>query len=255
MAQSAAVTLSTSVDAQYILFDAEEREVIAEAPLAAGQRARLSLRAGTYVVKKRSTSDLRVGRIVLKDDDDRELRDEQLESVPFVRLANKGSLGDGWFSTALGQSGGGLHPHFPAAQLGLEWAQGRWLWGAEIGVSTGTHNDRALPVRWTEVIPRVHGMFTLRLAWLELGAGPALGVSIINESAPGDPRRWALGISGALRARVGPRIRPNISLFIIGELSMLAVRATDRVLQGAPLPFDLTGFASTFYGLGFRIGY
>ena len=229
----AGLTVVADSEGDLLVFDGEERELIVELPLRPSRPTRLSLRPGPYVLRKRGPSSLRTARISLEHGDDRVLPEYRMESVPLVKLANKGALGERWVTAGFGQYAAAMGVSgLPQFQLGMEWEGPRWLWGASVVGSSGTQMANGLAVRQAFVAPLVSALFSGRAGPVTGRVGPAMGAVVIDQEVPGDPRRWAIGGLVGLRLRADLALRSDLGVFAAGDLMGLVIRTEDRPNAG-----------------------
>ncbi|MGC4119639.1 MAG: caspase family protein [Myxococcales bacterium] len=213
----AQLTFVAEEDGSYVVFDQGERSVVAELPVRGGERRRLALAPGPYVVNKRGKKDVRWASVELSARDDRLLYDHQMRPVPLVRLARKGALanafavaGAGQLATPLGAGG------FFAAHLGAEWEQERWLLGAQVLISTGSETSGTvqgdysarLTARSLFVGPELSALYGLRWGPATFRGGPLAAVVVVSESVQAQPDRVGMALVAGARLRAELRAEP-----------------------------------------------
>jgi Caspase domain len=256
LAGAATVTLLAEGDGEYVVFDAQERSVIAEVPTRDGQPRRLALAPGAYLLKLRGLRSLRVARIQLAAGDDQVLREHQMQEVPLVRLSRKGSLGDRWATVSLGQYASGLGPAGQAlASLGVEWEQSRWLFGADVGFSLGSEIHAGLVTQDLLLEVSATALYSLRLGVAALRFGPVLGVGWLRQAPAGCCTADGAGVLLGARVRLDVPVTQGLVLYALGDGRVLGVRLAD-----APMPpsVKLGGFGLLPWGtyqVGARVAF
>jgi caspase domain-containing protein len=214
LAGASLLTLQPASDGAVVIFDGSERSVVAEVPVRPGVSRRLALPPGSYVVRQRSTSSLRVARIELRRGDDRVLLERQMQDVPLVRLARKGSPGDRRAWVAAGQYGSGLGPRGQVTgQAGLEWEGARWLTAVDLGVSAGDETHADLTTRDVQVQVSGSALYALRAGTAAFRFGPAAGLAWLRQDSEGHDAVSALGFTAGLRVRGDVAITQGLLLF------------------------------------------
>ena len=226
---SAHLTIVSDVDARYVLFDAQERDVLAELPIERGDKRRVAVAPGEYVVKKRGANGLAVARVEITKGDDRILQGQQMKPVPFVRLARKGPLGGMWLTAAAGQYASALGPlghlHF---DLGVEWERGPWLLFGGLLVATGSETQAGLTTADTLVGLTGGALFSLRLGQVALRAGPLAGLAYVRQASFGQKPRQSLGALLTLRVRLDIDLVERFSLFALIDGGAQGIRLAAR---------------------------
>ncbi len=226
---AAGLTVVAESEGELLVFDGEELELIAELPLRPSNTTRLSLPPGRYVLRKRGPSSLRTARISLDQGDDRVLPEHRMTSVPLVKLAQKGALGERWVTAAVGQYATAMSVSgLPQLQLGVEWDGARWLWSGAVLGSTGTQLVEGLGVRQSFVGPLLSLLYTARAGPVTGRVGPAIGALVLHQEVPGDPDRFAMGALMGVRLRGELSLRSDLGVFVAGDLLGLLVRTEDR---------------------------
>jgi hypothetical protein len=232
LAASARVQLKASDDGDFILFDGDERRVVAEVRVEHGHTVQLSMTPGAYVVRKRSPRALRSAKIVLARGDDRVLDEEQMPGTPLVRLAKKGGLGAMSITAAAGQfwSGFGQQGHVQVA-AGPEWERGYWLLGGQGTFGGGTQENHGLTTRERWLGLTASALVGFRIGNVSLRGGPALGVHAISQSPESAPSRWSGAVRTGARLRIDVELTSNMSLLVVGD-PQIALAPVDRVDRG-----------------------
>jgi hypothetical protein len=224
------LTLRPQAAGTYVVFDRTERSVVAELPARADEPLRFALAPGEYVVRLRTTRALRVARVALARDDDRVLAEHQMQEVPLVRLARKGSIGDLFLSLGAGAYASGLGPRGQLlGVLGMEWEGERWVPGLEVSVAGGTERHRGLETR--DLLGQLSGqlLFTQRLGTAAVRAGPVIGGAYVRQEPAGHADRASLGVSFGGRLRGDVQITRSVGLYVLADARALALRlATSR---------------------------
>lgn len=242
-------------DARYLVLDGREQQLLAELSLVEGDRRRVALPPGPYVVKRRSPDALHVARVELAPGRAQRLYDHQMRAVPLVRLAPKGALGDRWVALALGQYaspvGGSMQGTF-----GLEWEGDRWLLDADLLLSTGTQVHRGLESRLTLAGPTAAALFSWRPGEAALRIGPVAGALAMLQRAGSDPERVvAAGLLGG-RLRFDLPLVAGLGLTLGADAAVLLARIepTDTAFVAA-LPADLGVMPWLSYAVGLRVAW
>ncbi len=229
---SARVQLHASDDGDFILFDGDERRVVAEVRVEHGRTVQLSMAPGSYVVRKRSARALRSAKIVLARGDDRVLDEDQMPGTPLVRMAKKGGLGNLSLSATAGQfwTGFGQDGHLQVA-AGPEWERGYWLLGAQANFGGGSQENRGLTTRERWLGLTASALVGFRIGNVSLRAGPALGVHAVSQSPESASSRWSGALRTGARVRFDVELTNNMSLILLGE-PQVAFAAVDRADRG-----------------------
>lgn len=219
------LTLRPQGAGTWVIFDGTERSVVAELPARSDEPRRIALPPGEYVVRLRTVKSLRVARVALAREDDRVLAEHQMQEVPLVRLARKGSIGDRFLTVGLGAYASGLGPqgHLLGA-LGLEWEGDRWTPALELAVSAGTEKHRGLETQDLLVQPSAALLYSARFGTGALRVGPVVGVPFLQQDAVGHPAWSSLGLSLGVRARGDAQITQSVGLYLLVDVRALAVR-------------------------------
>lgn len=232
LAASARVQLHASDDGDFILFDGDERRVVAEVRVEHGRTVQLSMTPGSYVVRKRSSRALRSAKIQLARGDDRVLDEDQMPGTPLVRMAKKGGLGNLSISAAAGQfwSGFGQEGHIQVA-AGPEWERGYWLLGGQLTFGGGAQENHGFTTRERWLGVTTSALIGFRIGNVSLRGGPALGAHAILQSPESRASQW----TGALR--VGAKLRFDIELtssmaLVLSAEPQVALAPVDRIDRG-----------------------
>ncbi len=250
------LTLQPESDGEYVVFDGRERSVVTELAAYHGQPRRIALAPGGYVVQQRSPRTLRVARIQLAKGDDRVLAEHQMQELPLVRLARKGSPGERRLAISAGQHGSGLGPSgLFQGTVGVEFEGARWVRGADLSVSAGEEVHGGLPTRDVFVQASGELLYSWRKGAAALRSGPAAGIAYVRQAPQGGTAANGLGASLGLRLRADVDVTPSMGLFALADVRYLACRVEGDV----PAPgFELgaVGFVLwRAYGFGLRIGF
>lgn len=214
LAGGSLLTLQPASEGTYVIFNGAERSVVAEVPARPGVPRRLALPPGSYVIRQRSVSSLRVARIELRQGDDRVLLERQMQEVPLVRLAQKGSPGERRAWAAAGQYGSGFGPRGQVTgQLGLEWEGAAWLMGVDVGVSAGDETHRRLTTHDVQVQASGAALYALRAGGAAFRFGPVAGLGWLRQATEGRDPVSSLGLSFGLRIRGDVAINQGLGLF------------------------------------------
>lgn len=248
LAASARVQLRASDDGDFILFDGDERRVVAEVRVERGKTVQLSMTPGAYVIRKRSPRALRSAKIQLVRGDDRVLEEDQMPGTPLVRMAKKGSLGNLALSAAAGQfwSGFGEEGFFQVA-AGPEWERGYWLLGAQVMFGGGVQENTGLTTRERWLGLTTSALVGFRIGNVSLRGGPALGVHAISQSPERRPSQWSGAVRTGLRLRVDLELTSNMALVVFGE-PQVAFAPVDDASHGVAAVGSWG--ATTFLGYG-----
>lgn len=196
------LTLQAQSAGTYVIFDRAERSVVAELPARGDEPRRIALAPGEYVIRLRTTRSLRVARVALAREDDRVLAEHQMQEVPLVRLARKGSMGDRFLSLGAGAYASGLGPRGQLlGAAGVEWEGDHWVPGMELAVATGTERHAGLETRNLLVQPSATLLYSVRIGTAAVRFGPVAGVAY---PAPGVGRTCAARQLRPLARRPGP---------------------------------------------------
>ncbi|MFO0583121.1 MAG: caspase family protein [Anaeromyxobacter sp.] len=256
LGRGAQLTLSPVSDGEYVVFDGAERAVVAELPSRAGEPRRIALAPGAYVVQQRSTARLRVARIALEREDDRVLHEHQMQELPLVKLARKGSPGDRRMWLGGGQYGSALGPQSQLlGAAGLEYEGAVWLVGLELGLARGDERHLGLPTADTFSQVSASALATLRVGAASLRAGPTAGVAYLRQETQGRTPRHTLGPAAGLALRADLDVTRTLSLIAMAEGRLVAVRVEGdldrpafRALGAAFVPMEA-------YALGIRFAF
>jgi hypothetical protein len=223
------LTLRPESAGAYVLFDGSERSVVAELPARSDEPRRIALAPGEYVVRLRTTRSLRVARVILARDDDRVLPEHQMQEVPLLRLARKGSIGDRFVVAGVGAHASGLGPSGELwGSVGLEWEGERWVPGLELAVAAGTQEHRGLATKDLLVQASVQRLYSVRLGTAALRAGPVAGVAYVRQESEGYAGRESLGLSLGVRLRGDAQITPAVGAYVLAEARGLGVQLETR---------------------------
>jgi hypothetical protein len=227
---AARLTVRSRSGGDYFVFDGLERQLVAELSLRAGQRGRVLLRPGLYVVRERGEREVRTARVGLGAGDDRELNEAKMEPAPLVHLARKGGLGQlsvtamgGPAATQVGQLFG------LQLRLGVELQRSWALWGLELAYFTGsidaselTFTQRALGVQAVFLPGLEAGRVALRL-------GPSLGLFGAEQQQTARSSAWGMLGKASLRARVEVQVAQVLWLMLGLEAGGYLGRLDGRV--------------------------
>jgi len=227
---AARLTLKGSAESTFVIFDRDERDVIAEVRLRPGEDQRLALAPGEYVVKSRGADEVRVARIRLQENSHRVLYDHQMKAVPWVRLARKGGFGNRWLHLEAGQYASSFGPlGLPMVGVGFEWELEQWLFGFALSGSYGSQRHRDLETLTTSVGPSGAALYSLYFGPLAMRAGPAAMMLLFIQSPYGRETRYSLtGLAGA-RVRLDVEIFNTFNLFVGGDAMGLVSRVEPDV--------------------------
>lgn len=259
LASSAQLTFVAEDEGSYVVLDGREQSVLAELQVGVGQRKRLALSPGDYVVSKRGPKDVRWARVSLGARDDRLLYDYQMRAVPMVRLAKKGPFTNSWAAASVGQQVSALSSSaYFATNLGIEWEQEHWLLGLQVLLSGGAQFNREVLTQEFLAGPAASGLYTLRWGPVSLRGGPALGLLLISQAlVPQSPRLgWSLLTSARLRLDVS--LATQIGIVLFGDAGLLWARAqVGEDLHGPHFRVggDFYAFAWGSYGIGARLAW
>lgn len=255
LAGGALLTLQPQGDGEYVVFDGRERSVVAELPARAGQMRRLALAPGGYVVQQRGTRSLRLARIQLAVGDDRVLPEHQMQEVPLLHLARKGSLGERRVTVAAGSHASGLGPrNLLVAAAGVEWEGARRVSGLDLAFSRGNEVHRGLATR--DTLLQLSGvlLWSHHLGAAALRLGPVAGLAWLRQASEGHRALDALGLSLGLRLRADVAITPALGLYALADARALAARTTGTPSGGARA--GTIGFAPWgAWGVGLRVAW
>jgi hypothetical protein len=240
------LTLRPQSAGTYVIFDGREQSVVAELPARSDEPRRLALAPGEYVVRLRTLRSLRVARVALSRDDDRVLPEHQMQEVPLVRLARKGSIGDRYLSLGAGAYASGVGPRGQLlGALGVEWEGERWSRGVEFAVSAGTERNSGLETKDLAIQPSASLLYTLRTGTAALRLGPVAGVAYVRQEPTGHPARASLGLSLGARARGDAQITRDLGVFLLVDVRALGV----RLASGDGARLGVEPFAAATAGL------
>ena len=223
----AQVTLLARNEGEYVIFDGRERGVVTEVPARTGQPRKLALAPGSYVVQLRSPAALRVARIDLVAGDDRVLMEHQMQEVPLLRLARKGSLGTWRVTVMAGQQSSGLGPRGQVlGAIGTEWDGERWLSGVEVAVSAGEEVHGGLKTH--DALLQASGalLYSLHFGAAAIRLGPAAGVAVLRQATVAQPTASALGATLGARVRADVQVTHSLGLYAQADGRVLLVRNT-----------------------------
>ncbi len=256
LARGALLTLEPKSEGEYVLFDARERSVIAEVPAHPGEARRIALVPGGYVVQQRGLKNLRVARIQLASGDDRVLSEHQMQEVPLLRLARKGSLGErrvtvsgGQYASGLGSSG------LFVGTLGVEYEGAEWVRGVDVAFSAGDERHEGLTTR--DVFLQASGelLYSFRVGLAALRLGPATGLAYLRQATTSRGALDTMGVTLGGRLRADVDVARNVGVYASCDGRALAVR-----MAGSPSRpgFKVGGLGFLpwgAYALGFRVGF
>jgi hypothetical protein len=181
------------------------------------------------VVRLRTTRALRVARVALARDDDRVLAEHQMQEVPLVRLARKGSIGERFLTVGAGAHTSGLGP---TRQLlgaaGVEWENQHWLPSLELALSAGTQTHEGLETRDLLALLTGQLLYTLRLGTAALRAGPVGGAAYVRQQTAGQGDRASFGFTFGGRARTDLQITPSVGVYVLAEVRGLGVKLVEN---------------------------
>lgn len=233
LAGGALLTLQPQAEGEYVLFDGRERSVVAELPSRPGEPRRLALPPGGYVVQQRTTRSVRLARIQLAPGDDRALADHQMQEVPLLRLARKGSLGERHLTAGAGQQASGFGPRgHLLGSVGVEWEGPRRLVGLDLSASSGTERHAGLAT--SDRLAQASGLLlvSVHLGSAALRLGPAAGVGWLRQAPRGREVVQAVGLSLGMRARADLQVTPGLGIVGTVDGRFLAARARERPSGG-----------------------
>jgi hypothetical protein len=191
------------------------------------------------VVRLRTTRALRVARVALAREDDRVLAEHQMQEVPLVRLARKGSIGDRFIVAGAGAYASGLGPRGQLlGSVGLEWENEHWVPGLEVAVAAGTERHRGLETRDLLAQTSAQLLYTLRFGTSALRGGPVLGLAYLRQQATGHPDASSVGLSVGARLRADVQLTQSVGVYILADGRALGVKlATSRGARPGVKPF------------------
>ncbi len=223
------LTLEPQSAGAYVIFDRSERSVVAELPARSDEPRRIALAPGEYVIRLRTTKALRVARVALARDDDRVLSEHQMQEVPLVRLARKGSIGDRFLTVGAGAHTSGLGPtrQFLGA-AGVEWEGQHWLPGMELAVSAGRQSHAGLETR--DLLALVSGqlLYTLRLGTAAVRGGPVAGAAYVRQETEGRAGAASLGFTFGGRLRTDLQVTSSVGVYVLADVRGLGVRIVEN---------------------------
>lgn len=250
LAASARVQLHASDDGDFILFDGDERRVVAEVRVERGKTVQLSMTPGSYVVRKRSSRALRSAKIQLARGDDRVLDEDQMPGTPLVRMAKKGGLGNLAISAAAGQFWSGFgEDGFLQVAAGPEWERGYWLIGGQLTFGGGVQENLGLTTRERWLGVSTSALVGFRVGNLSLRGGPALGAHAISQSPENRPSQWSGAVRGGARLRIDLDLSSSMALVLFGE-PQVALAPVDRAGRNVA---EIGSWGATFW-LGYGAG-
>jgi hypothetical protein len=218
------LTLRPQGSGSYVIFDGSERSVVAELQARSDEPRRIALAPGEYVVRLRTVNALRVARVALAREDDRVLSEHQMQEVPLVRLARKGSIGDRFLYLGLGGYGSGLGPRGELlGVVGMEWEGERWVPGLELAISAGTEWNRNLETKDLLVQSSAQLLYTVRIGTAALRVGPVAGVAFVQQDSPGHGEAASAGASLGGRVRGDTQITQGLGLYLLADVRGLMV--------------------------------
>lgn len=244
---SAKITFVTEEDGTYVIFDRNERDLIAEMRVRAGERRRLALAAGEYVVNKRGRGDVRWVRLALEKHDDRLLYDYQMRSVPMVRLVKKGALSNLWLTAEVGQHATPWSSSLAlAGKVGAELEQERWLFGVQVLVSSGSTSDgppqdeynAKLNTTTLFVGPQLVAQYTWRFGPVGLRLGPLLAPFVVLQTiktldgTEAQPNRAGFSLLTALALRLDVALTSRVAIVLSGNggISFASTEGTNALM-------------------------
>jgi hypothetical protein len=250
LATSARVQLHASDDGDFILFDGDERRVVAEVRVERGRTVQLSVSPGSYVVRKRSSRNLRSAKIVLARGDDRVLDENQMPGTPLVRMAKKGGLGNLSISATAGQfwTGFGQEGHIQAA-AGPEWERGYWLLGGQLTFGGGAQENLGFTTRERWLGVTTSALIGFRIGTVSLRAGPAVGAHAVSQTPGAGKSQWSGALRTGGKVRFDIELTSSMALVLFGE-PHVAFAPVDRIDRGVVAVGD---WGATFwfgYGAG-----
>lgn len=183
-------------DGPFLILREPEETVVAELSSAPGLTRRLGLREGAYVVKKRSSSGLLVGRVRLEPGVDAVLDEAEMQRLPYVALVRKGAGPPPSLTVTAGLARGlAAVPVVGGLEVGtlidLDWLT---LWPALGGfVGREVFADVA-SIAVLSVKPSLRAGHLFRGGGVELFAGLSAGVPITFQWVQVDPTRVSVGV-------------------------------------------------------------
>lgn len=250
------LTLQAEGEGAYVVFDAAERSVLAEVPTREGEAHRLALAPGGYLVKLRGLRSLKVARLELAPGDDKVLFERQMQEVPLLRLARKGTLGEWWAVASLGQYASGLGPLGQVlGTLGVEWEQARWLFGVDVQLGLGTEVHSGLPTQDLLLAATGSALFSFRKGAAALRLGPTLGVGWLQQASTAHPPANAAGLLLGARLRLELAVAEGLVLYGLADGRLLGVRLAEGALPVGVRLGELGLVPWGAYQLGARVSF
>jgi hypothetical protein len=179
--RTSGIELERKLAGHYVVSVAMGGELVAELDKAAGQPLRLALDAGRYLVRKPEGSFVRVGEVGVLPGQVTHVTDAQLERVPYMEVARRGSgpiptwsleVRAGVVTSTVAGKGTG-----PRVGLGLSRERGPYAYSAALEAGGQDFGARQLEVRQRDVWAAVELRRRWALAWVLpfVGARAALG--------------------------------------------------------------------------------
>ncbi len=241
-------------DARYLVFDPTERHLLAEIPMLTGDVRRIALPPGRYLIKRRTSDGLAVASVKLKQGDDQQLYDHQMHPVPLVQLSSKGTLGQRWLTASMGQYAShlGAVGHLQGT-FGLEWEDDRWLWHADLALSTGTTTISDLETRLSWGGATFSPMWTWRPGQTALRVGPSVGALVLHQDTQARPPRWAVGGLFGVRTRFDLPLGDAVALLFQADIQSLLTQSQNTDISAVADfgPMSLSPWIS--YQAGLRV--
>ncbi len=225
LAGGALLSLRSQSEGEYVVFDGRERSVVAEVRASPGELRRLALVPGAYVVQKRGLESLRLARIQLSRGDDRVLSEHQMQELPLLRLARKGSLGDRRLTISGGQYSSGLGPRGRVlTTAGVEWEGARWLPSVDLALSRGDETHDGLTTRDSFLQLSGSSLYTLRAGTAALRLGPVAGLAYLRQATSGRAALNGVGVTLGARVRADAQITQALGVFAAADARVLGTR-------------------------------
>ncbi len=231
-----AIGFASSASGRYIVTTVLGGDLIAEVDKAPGRSVRLALEPGRYLVRKPEGAFVRVGEAVVLPDGVAEVRDEDMEQVPYADVARRGpglprvwSLELGLAASSGAVQGAGVTP---ALSLMLQRERGPLELAAGVLAGRTQFDARALSVEQYEVWARGEARLRMPLGFTLPYAGVGLSAGVVQQAFTRDQERTiqrVFDMSG-MPNRTGAAARLELAL---GVEVPLSARITLRLAGSA----------------------
>lgn len=176
------LTLRTDEPGTFVVFDSNERSVMAELRLSdAPSEQSIALPPGRYIVRKRAGDELRVVQVELEKGDRRVLFAHQMKRVAPIPLAHKGGDGILYFRASGGQFAAGFGPvGVLRGEVALEWEGERWLVAVGVDGAYGSYAEADVDLTSWYVGGRGGALYSWHFDGVHLRAGPIVQIPLIE---------------------------------------------------------------------------